>query len=328
MDQISQAFSISFIIPVLNGEKYMAGCLEHIRREMAPGDEIIVVDNGSTDSTTVIIAGYPEVKLFTHPKGTIAAVRNYGAKTAKGTLLAFIDCDCLVCPGWRQAATEVLSDANIAAAGSHYDVSENPTWVERAWLSARKLNATLAKYIVGGNFIVRRKIFEAVDGFDESMITDEDTEIGNRLCQRGYRIINAPQVRVIHLGNAKTISQFVRKEKWHSTSILKNMTWSNIDKPMAMTFAFLACVVAALAVIPAVFLGRINPAVPMALVLAIPLITVFYRLYQFRSYRYVFQQIILYLLFYGVRSLTVMENLLGRNSRMRARLFESSRADQ
>jgi glycosyltransferase involved in cell wall biosynthesis len=316
MDQTSHIFSINFIIPVLNGEKYMAGCLEHIRREMAPGDEIIVVDNGSTDSTMAIVAEYPEVKLLTHPKATIAAVRNYGAKTARGDLLAFIDCDCLVCPGWRQAATEVLSDENIVATGSHLDLPEKPSWVEAAWISARKLVATPVGYIPSGNFVVKSAAFRAVSGFDEAMITDEDTDIGMRLCQKGFGIINAPQVRAVHLANPKTLGQFMKKEKWHSTSILNKVTWRTMDKPMAMTFAFLACVVAALTTMPAVFLGRINPVVPIALVLTIPLITVSYRLYQFGTYRYFFQQIILYLLFYSVRSLTVIDHLLRRNNRM------------
>jgi glycosyltransferase involved in cell wall biosynthesis len=318
MDRIATTFSISFIIPVLNGEKYMAGCLEHIRREMVPGDEIIVVDNGSTDSTTAIIAGYPEVKLLSYPKGTIAAVRNYGAKTAKGNLLAFIDCDCLVCPGWRQAATEVLSDDHIAATGSHLDLPEKPSWVEAAWILDRNVVATPAGYIPSGNFVVKSAAFRGVSGFDEAMITDEDTDIGMRLCQKGFGIINAPQVRAIHLANPKTLGQFMKKEKWHSTSILNKVTWHTMDKPMFMTFAFLACVVAALATAPAVFLGRINPIVPIALVMIIPVITVLYRLYQFGRYTYVFPQIILYLLFYSVRALTVIEHLLRKHNRMGA----------
>lgn len=314
MDQVSRTFTVSFIIPVLNGEQYIQGCLDHICKEMAPQDEIIVVNNGSTDNTTAIVAGYPEVKVLTYPKATIAAVRNYGARTANGNLLAFIDCDCLVYPGWRQAATEVLSDEQIAATGSHLDLPDNPSWVEAAWISARKLVATPAGYIPSGNFVVKSVAFRAVSGFDEAMITDEDTDIGMRLCQKGFGIINAPQVRAIHLGNPKTLGQFMRKEKWHSTSILNKVTWRTMDKPMAMTFAFLVCFVTALAIMPVVILGRLSPVVPIALVLAIPIITVAYRLYQFGSYRYTFEQILLYLLFYCVRTVTLAERLLKRNN--------------
>ncbi len=307
---------ISFVIPVLNGEKYIVGCLEAIRKEMAVGDEIIVVDNGSADSTAAIVAKYPEVKLLTYPKATIGAVRNHGAAIAKGGLLAFIDCDCLVCPGWRRAAVEVLSDESIAATGSHYDFPEHPTWVETAWLSARKMTASPARYIVGGNFIVRQAIFETVGGFDETMITDEDTDIGARLSESGYRIINAPQVRVIHLGNARTIGQFVRKEKWHATSILKKVTWRTMDRPMAMTFAFLACTVADLGIVPAALLGQVNPFIPVVVILLVPLATTVFRIYQFRSHKYFFQQLILYMLFYGVRSLTVIECAVKKDTRI------------
>ncbi|MBI5267430.1 MAG: glycosyltransferase [candidate division Zixibacteria bacterium] len=317
MDQPTPRFSISFIIPVLNGEMYMAGCLEHIRREMAPGDEIIVVDNGSTDNTKTIVARFPEVKLLTHPKATIAAVRNFGAKSAKGNLLAFIDCDCLVCPGWRRAAIDVLRDDTIAATGSHLDLPDNPTWVEAAWILARNTVASPAGYIPSGNFVVRSAAFRAVSGFDETMITDEDTDIGMRLCRQGFGIINAPGVRAIHLGNPKTIAQFVTKEKWHSTSIVKNVTWRTMDKPMVMTLAFLALFVGALACMPAVVLGTIGVLVPVTLILIVPLVTVLYRLYQFGKFKYVVHQIILYLLFYSVRSMTVLEHFFRKRNRVR-----------
>jgi len=320
MNLDSSGFAISFIIPVLNGEKYIKGCLDHICREMAPEDEIIVVDNGSTDTTTEIVKGFVEVKLLQYPGVTISALRNRGAAQAKENLLAFIDCDCLVCPGWRAAAIEILGNEQVTATGSHYDFPENPTWVEKAWLSARTLTAKPAEYIVGGNFIITWEAFEAVKGFDETMVTDEDTEIGTRLRQRGYRIINAPQVRVIHLGNAKTIGQFIKKEKWHSTSMLRKMNCRHIDKPMLMTFAYLFCVLTALATTPAAIMAKVNPAIPVALVLLVPVVTVIYRLYQFGSYRYFFPQVVLYLLFYSVRVSTMVNHLLiGRNTTQRLR---------
>ena len=307
-------FSISFIIPVLNGEKYIKGCLDHICSEMAPGDEIIVVDNGSTDATLAIAGSYRQVRCLSHPEVTIATLRNRGAAEAKGDIFAFIDSDCLVCPGWRRAAIEVLSDESVAATGSHYDLPDHPTWVEKAWLSARSLVATPAEYIVGGNFVLNRHAFDAVSGFNELMITDEDSDIGARLCEHGFRSINAPQIRAIHLGNAKTLGQFIRKESWHSTGISDKVTWRSMDKPMAMTLIFIACIAALMAMIPAVVLGHASPLILVALILIVPVATALYRVYQFGVYRYILEQVLLYLLFYVVRAVTLIKYVLRRKA--------------
>lgn len=315
MASISDNISISFIVPVLNGEKYILSCLDHISREMAPGDEIIVVDNGSTDKTIQIARAYPGVQLLQHPLVSISALRNRGAEQAKGDLFAFIDSDCLVCPGWRKAAVDVLTDERIAATGSQLDLPEQPSWVEAAWRSTRRASASSVRYIPSGNFVIRSSVFQAISGFDEEMITDEDTDIGTRVIQAGLVIVDEPQVRAIHLANPKTLSQFVRKEKWHSTSILQKVTWKSVDRPLVMTLVFLFLAGSSVAVMPNVILGRIGPSAPVALVLIIPLITALYRTCQFGHLEYFPQRTLLYLLFYLVRSLTIVEVLLMRKQR-------------
>ena len=299
---------ISFIIPVLNGEEYIFHCIENVRGEMSDGDEIIVVDNGSTDATRRIVREFGNIRLLKYPDLSVSALRNRGAQIASGDLLAFIDCDCLVCPGWRRSAIEVLlNDAMVAATGSHYDLPKNPTWVERAWLSSRRLIASEADYIVGGNFVIRKLVFDSINGFDEAMITDEDTDIGRRLRTRGFKLINAPQVRVIHLGNAKTLKQFICKEYWHATSIVKRMSWQDMDRPMFMTFAFLFLFVAAVATTPMAILGKVNPLLTAALIIFVPFVTALYRIYQFGNFRYLLSQIMLYIIFYFIRSIIVMK---------------------
>ena len=303
---------ISFIIPVLDGEKHMARCLDHIIGEMDCDDEIIVVDNCSTDDTLKIVCQYEKAKVLRFPGLTIAALRNRGADLAKGDLLAFIDSDCLLCGGWRSAVESVMADEAVKATGSIYQVPASATWVEKSWWSCRRPAEAKVNYINSGNFVIRKEVFESVSGFNEELVTDEDSEIGARLNKSGFCIMDAPQIRAIHLGNAKTLKEFVKKEKWHATSILNTMFIRRVDKAMAMTFVFMICCLFSLFSLPFLLLYHLNPFVIVPMIFLSPLVTALYRVYEFGNYRYFFHLIILYFLFYLVRSITVMEVLFRR----------------
>ncbi len=298
---------ISFIVPVLNGEQHIAQCLDHLLREMGHDDEIIVVDNGSTDDTLSIVKRYHKVRSSIFPEVTIAALRNRGADIANGDFLAFIDADCLVCEGWRKAVEAVLSDDAIKVTGSICDVPASGTWIEKAWWSSRR-SKKMVHYIASANLVIRRDTFNEVSGFNEKLITDEDTEICFRIRERGYGIMEDPGVRVIHLGNAKTFGDFVRKEKWHATSILSTMSRQRIDKPMIMTFMFMICVLLALLLVPFVLSGKLSP-MYLILPVVVPLVTALYRVGQHRNFQYLPHLIVLYSVFYFARSLTVTEAL-------------------
>ncbi len=303
-------FIISFIIPVLNGEKHIGQCLDHIFREMDDNDEIIVVDNGSIDDTLKIIKRYKKVTILIFPEVTIAALRNRGADIAKGDILAFIDSDCLVCEGWRNAAVSIMNDGKISATGSRVDISSSAGWIEKAWYSNRLRKQSKINYINSGNLVVRKDIFKVLSGFKEELETDEDCDFGDRLNNMGCCMIEAPQIRVIHLGNAKTLREFFKKEKWHATSILSTMSLKKVDKPMIMTFIFMICLLISISMLPFFLFFNLNPIIIALLILLAPLMTVLYRVYQYKNYRYFFHLIILYFLYYLVRSITVMKALL------------------
>jgi len=303
---IETMYTISFIIPVLNGEKHIRQCLDHILREMNDNDEIIVVDNGSTDDTLKIIEHYKKVKVLVFPKVTIAALRNRGADIAKGDILAFIDSDCLVCEGWRKAVIEIMKNTDVAATGSTTIIPKSATWVEKAWLSQRKSYDIQASYINSGNFIIRNDIFVNVSGFNESFITDEDTDICRRINERGYIIIDSPNIKAIHLNNSKTIIEFFARQLWHSSSIFSVSSLFRIDKPLIMTYAFILSCFFGLALFILNYNNIIYMACAVGILLVVPTITALYRAISFCLYRYLIYLIILYIIFYFSRSVALL----------------------
>jgi glycosyltransferase involved in cell wall biosynthesis len=312
MNETIHRFSISFIIPVLNGEKCMAQCIEHIIAEMGEDDELIVVDNGSTDATLDIVRRYDRARILEFPGSTIAFLRNRGVEVARGDLYAFIDSDVIICEGWRAEVESALGDESIHATGSKYDIPEKPHWIERAWYSKRSKDMRPINYINSGNLIVRKSAFEAVSGFNEKLVTDEDCDLGERLNRNGYAVVEAPLIRAIHLGNPRSLWNFFKKEKWHATSSLNSLTQGIFDKPTTMTFAFMVCLVAMLVSIPWVLSGEVNPIILPALLLFIPAVTAVYRSYQFKAFRHILAFVVLYFVFFVARALIILQFLFGR----------------
>jgi len=223
---------------------------------------------------------------------------------ASNETLAFVDADCLLCPGWRDAAERVLADTATSVTGSYYDIPDDATWVERAWWSFRPQHEHRTTFLISGNLVIRRTAFASVGGFDETLVTDEDTDISRRLVSAGAVLIEAPSVRVVHLGNAKTLRGFFRKERWHATSIVATAKTHSVDRPMLLTLVFMFGCALALAV-PFVFAGRSWIGALLAilgLILIAPAFTAAYKVAKHGTYRYFLQLVVLYFVVYLARS--------------------------
>lgn len=296
---MNDSLNVSFIIPVLNGEQYISACLDSIENEMGMLDEIILVDNGSTDRTLDIAKRYPRVQLLIHPECTIAGLRNRGAEYSKNDILGFIDSDCTLCPGWRESVISVLAREGVSATGSISSLPLDPTWVERVWLSERKRTERQVNYIPSANFVVTRSAFQLIGGFNERLVTDEDSDIGMRLRAQGFGIIDSPDVNVIHMGNAKNLYQFAVRQKWHATSMLQNFSLK--DKPLVMTIFFFCAIILSVIIVFAPLNGRIDPIWGLPVILFVPVITAVYRVFQYGNYHYFFHLILLYFVYYLAR---------------------------
>ena len=85
---------ISVIIPVYNGEKTVARAIDSVLAQTRPADEVIVVDDGSTDGTAEIIQSYGDKVIYIHQQNAGASVaRNAGIQAASGDWIAFLDAD-------------------------------------------------------------------------------------------------------------------------------------------------------------------------------------------------------------------------------------------
>jgi glycosyltransferase involved in cell wall biosynthesis len=106
--------SLAIVIPAYNEERHLAACLESIAAQTVPPDEVIVVDNNSTDSTAAVAKKYPFVTLITEAKQGLIPARNAGFNKAKSTLLARINTDVTLAPDWIAHVLYDFSNNEIA----------------------------------------------------------------------------------------------------------------------------------------------------------------------------------------------------------------------
>jgi glycosyltransferase involved in cell wall biosynthesis len=91
--------TISVVIPLYNGARYIAAAVESVLAQTLPATQILVVDDGSTDASVAVVAAYaPRVTLLQTPHGGANRARNLGVAAATGHFLAFLDADDLWTP--------------------------------------------------------------------------------------------------------------------------------------------------------------------------------------------------------------------------------------
>jgi len=110
-ENTEQRMTCSVVIPVRNDSSYLERCLRALREQTRTPDEIVVVDNGSTDDLSTVLDRHPEVHRVWEPVPGVAVSAAAGYDAARGDLILRCDADSLPSPGWVERHTAVLSRA-------------------------------------------------------------------------------------------------------------------------------------------------------------------------------------------------------------------------
>jgi glycosyltransferase involved in cell wall biosynthesis len=181
---------ISFIIPAYNEEALLGCTLKQLklaadasRREY----EIIVVDDASTDRTAEIAQSH-DVRVVSVSYRHIAAVRNAGAREARGEILIFVDADTLLPERTLLAALDEL-DRGAVGGGSVVQLDEKPPFLPNLYFTMFNLLWKPLKYAAGCFLFAKRAGFDAAGGFDERYYASEEIWLSRALKAQGRFVI-------------------------------------------------------------------------------------------------------------------------------------------
>jgi hypothetical protein len=214
---------IAIVIPVRNDAARLRRCLQAIASNGQSGRAaVIVADNGSTDDSPTVAAA-AGATVLSLPGHRVGALRNLAAATATTPLIGFVDADHIVDSHWIETAVELFNGRDIAAAGAPYSPAPDANWVQRAYDRFRPRLAVTqpTQWLGSGNLVIRRELFEKLQGFDTSLESCEDVDLCNRLRAAGALLIADPRLRSIHLGDPRTLRAVFFGELWRGRDNIK-----------------------------------------------------------------------------------------------------------
>jgi glycosyltransferase involved in cell wall biosynthesis len=165
---------VSAIIPVYNGEAFLAEAIGSALAQDYPNFEVIVADDGSTDRSRAIAEGFPGVSVLALAHAGVSATRNAAVRAASGEWLAFLDADDVWSPGKLSAqvqAARAKPEAGLVFTHQTFVVAQPaPPWYRGPEDGVSRVG------LEPSSWLVRRQAFELVGPFDEQRDLGEDTE--------------------------------------------------------------------------------------------------------------------------------------------------------
>jgi glycosyltransferase involved in cell wall biosynthesis len=176
---------VSVVLPVHNGQQYLAEVIESVLQQTVSDVEVVVVDDGSTDNSPAILKKYGNrITVRSQENRGVAASRNKGVEVASGELIAFIDQDDLWYPDKLEKQVRVLRDSETdALVYCDFDLIDRHGHVTRRCALAQ-MKADHMRAFIGGQLhpypstmLMKKSLFVQVGGFDAGFRENKEEDI-------------------------------------------------------------------------------------------------------------------------------------------------------
>jgi GT2 family glycosyltransferase len=216
---ISLAPRVSVVVCTYNGSATLRECLEGVLTLHYPDYEVIVVSDGSTDSSAEIAREYPGVHVIETPNRGLSSARNTGLDAATGEIVAYLDDDAVPDPDWLKHLAATFRSGPYAAVGGPNVLPPNSGSIARCVANAPGgpthvlVSDREAEHIPGCNMAIRRDALRRIGGFDPQFrVAGDDVDACWRLLDAGERIAFSPGAVVLH-HRRRSIRDYLRQQR-------------------------------------------------------------------------------------------------------------------
>ena len=216
---------VSIVIANWNGARLLPACLDALRAQTRPADEIIVVDNASTDDSLALLAArYPEVRALPYRRNLgFAGGMNAGVAASRGAVVVALNNDAIPRPDWLSLLVAPLeADARLGATMSTMVFAHAPETIAAAGIVVHRNGLALEDLLgtplgalpptprpifgpTGGAAAYRRAMLDDIGHFDEDFFLYlEDVDLAWRARLRGWSALHMPGAIVSHIYSASS----------------------------------------------------------------------------------------------------------------------------
>ncbi len=230
---------ISVIIPVYNRAELVREAVDSVLRQVSPADEIIVVDDGSTDPPE---RGLDGVTVHRRPHGGVSAARNSGIRSARYDWLAFLDSDDLWKPKKLLRQRQALAESDCLVCFTDEEWRKNGLWKNQK-LIHRKFGGfifekCLPRCIISpSSVVIHRSVFDKVGLFNEDYPACEDYELWLRICARMPVLYLPEKLIVKRAGSWEQLSQQHSLDKYRIRALVERLRSGDLTSEQAQAAA-------------------------------------------------------------------------------------------
>jgi len=227
MRSFNQKPLVSVIIPTLNSERVLEKCLNSLMTQKYKEVEVIVVDDGSTDSTVKIAESF-NCKVIRNPKRGRAEAKNEGIKFSSGKYLFFVDSDMEITPNVISECVN-LAENNRFVGGI---VIPERSIGNSFWVKVRDFEKDFyAGTVVESARFFPAKLVKEAGGFEEGLIFFEESTLQYKIQRKGYnRFLRANSVILHHEENFTLIAWLKKKFTYGKTLQVYNYKYEDYSR--------------------------------------------------------------------------------------------------
>lgn len=176
---------LSVVVPTLNSRDRLATSLDALA-EHAPDAELIVVNGPSSDGTTGMVRDRDVVDVLVEiADRSVNVARNAGFDRSSGDVVAFLNHGLTIEEGWMTAIADGIAGVDVVTGPTHHELAAGMTTESE---ESRQIKGRSVTYFNGDNVAFRREALEALDGFDEYLLTGGARDAAHRLAGLEYEI--------------------------------------------------------------------------------------------------------------------------------------------